>query len=155
MNFMIIFGLIFFAVGAAMLVIAIIQGNKAKAAEAWPTIPGVVLSSGLQEHRHYDSEDQSTSINYEPQVIYQYSIMGQNYQSNHIAFGSMQYDYNTAFKKIQPYPQGAPVTVHYNPTDPSNAVLETKSAGGVLLYILGGIFILIGIGVPIGSFLTK
>lgn len=144
-----IFGLIFVVVGLVLLLVSISQRKKAKAAEAWPTVPGVVLSSGLQENHHYDSSDHRTEINYEPVVQYQYSLMGQNYTGTHISFGNMSYDYRTASKKIAPYPQGTPVTVHYDPNNPTNAVLETKAAGGVMLLIMGILFMVIGIVVAV------
>jgi hypothetical protein len=139
---------IFAFVGLILLLVAINQMNKARAAEAWPTVPGVVLSSGLEEHRSYDASDHSTNITYEPGVQYQYNLMGQTLTGTHIAFGSASFDYNTASRKIAPYPQGAQVTVHYdpaNPANPANAVLETKAAGGVILLILGIVFMAISV----------
>ena len=144
MGLMILIGVVFLIVGLVLLLVGINQGKKAKAAEAWPTVTGVILSSGLQESRSYDSDSNSTTINYKPQVQYQYSLMGQSFQGDRLAFGNMSYDYNTASKKIAPYPQGASVTVHYDPSDPSKAVLETKAAGGVLLLIMGILFLVIG-----------
>jgi len=149
MGIMIVVGVVFLAVGLALLLVGINQGKKAKAAEAWPTVPGVMLSSGLKENRSYDSETHRTSVTYEPQVQYQYSLMGQTYQGDHLAFGKAGYGYNTASKKIAPYAQGANVVVHYDPADPSKAVLETKAAGGVLMIVIGAIFLVIGLIIAI------
>ena len=145
MGLMIIVGVVFLIIGLVLLVVGISQGKKAKDAEAWPTTQGVMLSSGLKENRHYDSETHRTSVTYEPQVQYQYSIMGQTYQGDHLAFGKASYNYNTAAKKIAPYAQGANVVVHYDPADPSKAVLETKAAGGVLLIVMGAVFSVLGL----------
>ena len=155
MGLIIVFGVVFFGIGLGLLLLGINQGKKAKEAEAWPTIPGVILSSGLQENRQYDREDRRTEITYEPQVQYQYSLMGQNYQGNSLAFGKAAYDYRTASKKIAPYPQGAQILVHYDPADPTKAVLETKSAGGIIIYVIGTIFMLLGLAIPIGTLLSK
>lgn len=144
MGLAIVFGVVFFGIGLALLLVGISSRKKAKAAEAWPTAPGIIQNSGLQENRHYDSEDHHTEINYEPQVQYQYSVMGQTYNGDHLAFGKASYDFRTASKKIAPYPQGAAVTVHYDPANPTNAVLETKAAGGVVLLIIGVLFMAIG-----------
>lgn len=147
MNFKILFGLIFLVIGAALLLAAINQRKKAKAAQAWPTTAGVVLTSGLHEYQHYDSEDEHMDVNYEPQVIYQYSALGKSYQGNHISIGNISYDYGTASRIIAEYPQGSAVTVHYDPADPSSSVLETRAAGGILSFILGFVFLLIGLAV--------
>ncbi len=144
MNIVILVGVVFLLIGLVLLVVGISQGRKAKAAEAWPTVPGTILSSGLQEKRHYDSDTHRTSVTYEPQVQYEYSLMGTVYQGSSLSFGKASYNYSTANKKIAPYPQGASVTVHYDPADPSKAVLETKSAGGTFLIIMGVFFMAIG-----------
>ena len=155
MGLIIVFGVVFFGIGLGLFLLAVNQGKKARAAEAWPTAAGVILSSGLEENRSYDQEEQRTEITYEPCVQYQYSLMGQLYQGNSLSFGKASYDFRTASKKIAAYPQGAQVVVHYDPADPNKAVLETKSAGGIILYLLGSLFMLIGLAIPIGQLLAK
>ena len=139
-----IFSAIFLLAGLGSIIINLIQRKRAKEAETWPTVPGVVMSSGLQEHRSHDS-DSGTSINYEPVVTYTYAIMGQTFTGDHIAFGNVYYDYRTASKKIAPYPQGTSVVVHYDPDNPLNAVLETKAAGGTAFLIVGIVFMIVGV----------
>ena len=149
MGFMILIGVVFLIIGLVLLLVGINQGKKAKAAEAWPTVPGVILSSGLKENRQYDSDDGRTTVTYEPQVQYQYSLMGQTYQGDRLAFGKVSYNYGLASKKLAPYAQGANVVVHYDPADPSKAVLETKAAGGVILIVIGAIFMVLGLIVAV------
>lgn len=144
MSIVTLVGIVFIVIGLVLLLVGIGQKKKAKAAEEWPTVQGMIMSSGLQEKRHYDSDTHRTSVTYEPQVQYEYSLMGTSYQGNSLSFGKASYNYNTATKKIAPYPQGASVTVHYDPADPSKAVLETKSAGGTFLIIMGIFFLAIG-----------
>jgi hypothetical protein len=136
--------LIFGVIGLGLLVLAIVQMSKAKKASAWPTVPGTVLSSGLEEHRSHDS-DGGTSVNYEPRVQYQYAIMGSPFTGYRLSFGNASYSYNIAARKIAAYPQGAQVTVYYNPDDPSDSVLEPKAAGGVVLIVIGVIFVVLAI----------
>ena len=144
MYFNLIFSTAFIVVGLIFILVSLIQRKNAKKAEEWPTIPGVVLSTGLQEQHSYDS-DSGSSTTYKPVVQYQYSIMGQKYNGDRVTFGSVSYDYNTAAKKIAAYPQGASVIVHYDPNDPSKAVLEAKSASGWIFLVLGVIFVVTGI----------
>lgn len=139
-----LFPAIFLLLGAGLIVLAFVQRAKAKKAEEWPVAPGVILNSGLSEHRSHDS-DGSSSISYRPEVQYQYSIMGQKYTGNRIFFGNASYDYNTANRKIAPYPQGTQVNVHYDPANPSNAVLETKASGNWILILIGIVFLVIGV----------
>jgi hypothetical protein len=139
-----IFSAVFLIAGLACVISNLVQRKRAKEAEAWPTVPGTVVSSGLQEQRSYDS-DSGTSISYKPVVQYKYTIMGQAFSGDQIAFGNTSFDHRTATKKIAPYPQGAQVMVHYDPDNPLNAVLETKASGSVGLLIGGIVFMLIGI----------
>jgi hypothetical protein len=154
-NLPLIFGVIFFAAGVVILVFGIIQVRKAQTAKTWPTTPGVILSSGLNEHTEYDSEDHMSHSTYEPYVLYHYTIMGQQYEGNHIAIGNASYDYRTASRKISLYPQGTNVTVHYNPDNLSEAVLEPKSAGAVILFLIGILFTVIGVVVPVVALTAK
>jgi hypothetical protein len=149
MDSSIVIGVIFVIIGLVLLLMGIAQVKKAKAAATWPVIPGVVLSSGLQEKRHRNAKTHRVSVTYEPQIQYQYALMGQNYTGSAISFGSTSYDYNTASRKLALYPQGAPVQVHYDPIDPSKAVLEPKASDGVVLVVLGIVFMLVGAAITI------
>jgi hypothetical protein len=144
MLFKAIFSAVFLIAGLACVIANLVQRKRAKEAEAWPTALGVVIASGMQEQRSYDSES-GTSINYKPVVTYTYTIMGQTFTGEQLSFGNMNYDRSTAAKKIAPYPQGSQVMVHYDPDNPLNAVLETKAAGSILFLIIGILFMLIGV----------
>jgi hypothetical protein len=53
---------------------------------------------------------------------------------------------------VDRYPDGATVTVYYNPADPSDAVLERGNTPGIgVLYIIGGIFAVAGLLFLFGS----
>jgi hypothetical protein len=53
---------------------------------------------------------------------------------------------------VNQYPDGAPVTVYYNPVDPSDAVLERGGTSGIrVLYIIGGVFAAAGVLFLFGS----
>jgi hypothetical protein len=139
-----IFSAVFLIAGLACVIANLVQRKRANEAKTWPTVAGVVTSSGLQEQRSYDSES-GTSISYKPVVTYTYTLMGQTFTGEQLSFGNMNYDRGTAAKKIAPYPQGAQVLVHYDPDNPLNAVLETKAAGSILFLIIGILFMFIGV----------
>jgi hypothetical protein len=131
--------------GLFFIGMAINQYMKAKKAEkTWLTAPGVVLTSELKVNRSRNSRGQTTT-SYIPQVSYQYQVKDQTYNGNRLGFGSTGYGQGKANKKIALYPQGAQVTVHYNPADPSKAVLETKAANFGMYLALG--IILLGLGI--------
>jgi hypothetical protein len=131
--------------GIIFIIIGIAQKRKAqKAAETWLAVPGVILSSGVNEHHSRNSKGHTTTT-YRPYVSYQYEVMGQPYTGNQIGFGTAGYGHGKAMSIIAAYPQGAPVTVHYDPADPAKAVLETKDVGGGSFVIIGIIFLVVGV----------
>lgn len=136
---------ILFLGGLLFIGIAVFRSLKAKkAAETWPTVPGSVMSSEVTIQRSHNSKGHTT-INYLPKVTYEYQISGQKYNGDSIGFGTATFGKQKADNIVAAYPQGSQVNIHYNPTDPSNAVLEPKSVGGGYLIVLGIIMIAIGI----------
>ncbi len=98
------------------------QGSAAKqATQSWPATTGTVLTSSVQSKRT------GTSISFYPVVVYQYTVNGQSYQSQHIKAGEQFFNIRIigdAEATVRRYPSGAQVTVYYNPVNPSEAVLE-------------------------------
>ena len=138
-------GAVFGILGLIFLIIALRSRKKAKASQSWPTVPGTVTAASLQENREID-EDGSVSYTYEPVVQYRYAVMGHEYVGSKIAFGANTFGRAQAEQKVNAYPPGAAVTVHYNPDKPEEAVLETQAAGGSVFLIVGIIFLLIALG---------
>jgi len=151
-------GGVFFILGAGLAIFGFVQRKKAKATETWPTASGSIVSSRLDQRTHTDIGEwhTSTSTSYTPIVEYTYEIAGRTYQGNRVFPGtSMSYDHGTAQGIVNRYQPGAAVTVHYDPADPTQAVLETKSKGGNLFLILGAVFAVLGmIGCCIGIILV-
>lgn len=141
----IVIGIIFLLLGVIFLVVMFTSRKKANEAKAWPTIAGTVTSSEIRVHQDYDTDSHTTSTNYEPVVQYSYNVVGTPCQASRIAFGANQFDRNTAQAKINRYPAGSTVTVHYDPNDPSKAVLETEAAGSKVFMIVGIVFAVIGL----------
>jgi hypothetical protein len=139
-----IFGVVLLG-GLIFLGLAINQYLKAKKAEkSWLTATGVVLNSGVNVHQSRNSKGQTTR-SYIPKVNYQYQVKDQTYNGERLGFGSGSFGESKANKKIALYPQGAQVTVHYDPADPSKAVLETKATDFVKYLVFGIILTVLGI----------
>lgn len=63
----------------------------------------------------------------EPKLAYRYSVDGEDYLGHDIAATAINTSSEAdAQKKIAPYPVGMEVSVHYNPSKPHDAVLETR-----------------------------
>ena len=142
LNWIIVIAL--FLGGVFFIVLAVLRSRKAKmAAENWPTVAGGVLSSEVIIHRSHSSRGYTT-VNYMPKVSYEYQVNGQKYLGDGIGFGTATFGKKKADEIAAKYPQGAPVTVHYDPANPAKAVLETRSVGGGNFIALGIILIATG-----------
>jgi len=136
--------LVLFLGGLFFIALAVIRYSKAKkAAETWLTVTGSVLSSDVTIHRSHSSKGYTT-VSYMPKVTYEYQVNGQKYIGDGIGFGNATYGKQKADNIAAAYPQGSQVDIHYNPADPSKAVLEPKSVGGGNLIALGIIMIAVG-----------
>jgi hypothetical protein len=148
MFFLFSLGIIFFSIGAALANFGFAQRKKTKTAEAWPIVNGVIESSRLipgAPNKRGDGYTYSDNY-YTPAVEYTYEISGQTYRGSHINAGkNMSYDRSTAQGIVILYHPGTAVTVHYNPADPSQAVLETKSRGGKAFLFFGAVFAVLGL----------
>ncbi len=144
------FGVVFGAIGVALLVFGINQQRKARLAEKWPTAQGTITAARIDQERRVQRTQGGTrtSTTYAPAVEYTYQVNGTAFQGKRLSTGgTMSYDYNTAQRIISRYQPGQPALIHYDPADPAQAVLETRAAGSLLLFILGGLFLVLGLGI--------
>ena len=138
-------GFIFILLGALFLFLTWRGKKKAETSQGWPTAQGTVLSVGVQEHSSFDDGENTSSVNYEPVVQYQYAVSGQQYSNKRIAFGANSFDHSTAQKKAGQYAAGMAVMVHYDPAKPADSVLETTAGGSTVFMIVGILFAVIGL----------
>jgi hypothetical protein len=97
----------------------------ARTSQGWLQAPGIVEASQMDETRR--SSGRSTTTFYSLAVHYRYQVASQTYEGNRLAFGPELFanrDFvDSLRKKYQP---DTTVTVHYDPNDPANSVLETS-----------------------------
>jgi hypothetical protein len=91
-----------------------------EASQKWFSTSGQVTKSRVEV-----SGGERTSVT--PRVVYEYTVGGQRYQSDQIRAGDKFLSFRSdrqAYEIIDRYPQGATVTVYYDPADPAQAALE-------------------------------
>jgi hypothetical protein len=88
---------------------------------------------------------------YRAAVQYRYRAGGKEYQSDRIFWGGNEGRQKHMASVIAAYPQGAKVSVHYDPQDPAEAVLDPAQNIGsrpLVLYAMAmitlGLFVLTG-----------
>ncbi|HEU5396215.1 MAG TPA: DUF3592 domain-containing protein [Verrucomicrobiae bacterium] len=108
--------------------------------EQWPVANGIVMSAKVVRNSGGRGSD-----TYSPEIWYSYHVAGMGYTGKKISIGQMSSSSGYAQGVVGRYPVGKQVTVHYNPADPAEAVLETGVHGGTwILFGVGGAFILVG-----------
>lgn len=97
---------------------------RALQSQSWPTAPGKVLTSELEERKVYRG-----GWYYVVSVTYSYRVGGIDYQGDAVAYGPrLLPDEDAASALKAKYPVNTTVAVHYNPTAPDDSVLETSDA---------------------------
>lgn len=144
-------GLFIILVGVP-LVIFLRSALKASATRRWPSVEGRVLSSEVTSHRSLNSSGTHTTI-YEPKIRYEYTVSGEADTSDQISYSAVGGASAESWAETlaAKYPAGSAVRVFYNPTTPSEAVLEHAGTGGnLLLAIIMGIIEVILIAICLG-----
>jgi Protein of unknown function (DUF3592) len=109
--------------------------NYVHQAAKWPTVRGKVEASTTESY--IKREDNRDETHYVPVVEYVYQVQGHDYRSRQIKLGvTVDGSQFIADKIAAKYPQGSDVTVHYNPDNPSNAVLENPGSYAWFLLVI-------------------
>ena len=147
-----IVGIIMICGGAYLINRARINLVKAKEVQFWPTTKGkitkltldglgpkVVGATGLYVYRRYIVS-----------LLYAFHVNGQDYTGKNFFFGSDVTVTQDVEKICDQFKQGDEVTVYYNKSDPSDAVLLTKNPLKKHSDLWGGIVVtLVGIGLVV------
>ncbi|MDB5326400.1 MAG: hypothetical protein JWM57_1969 [Phycisphaerales bacterium] len=138
------FGAIFAAAGLAVLVfVGIRPVYRAHQAASWPTVPGHVTVSRLDESRDSDGST------YRIDIHYTYTVNGRSLESNQYdGTGTRMWSGGRQDKMVvvQAHRAGSAVVVHYNPADPTDAMLSTATPSGTLFSVLFAMpFIAVGV----------
>lgn len=140
------FFLLFIGLGV-FLIYRTQQGKKkAQLSQSWPATQGQITDSHVSRSVDTDSEG-ATSTMYSARVEYSYQVGGQVYSGHNIGFGFTPSYSNQSKAQVTAarYSVGSTVTVYYDPSNPSEAVLERQASGSNASMILGIIFIVIGV----------
>ena len=101
----------------------------AKASRFWPTAEGKIISSEIT------LLDTDGADEYRPNIVYRYRVGQMEYQGSTAAFGMESVSLrsrNSAERARRPYPVGARVLVHYDPSNPSVSTIEAGNTGWAL-----------------------
>ena len=137
----------FIALGTGVIIVASYTAWRCLRAGGWPTVPGEIVRSGVEDQTVDDSDrDRGTYTRYKPQLRYRYTVKGKSYIGDRVSFG---YEWHgspwTAQLVANRYPVGKRVRVHVSPSDPSETSLESGITLATIGAFAGGLaFIAVG-----------
>ena len=126
--------------GAVFGVAAFIRGRRLAGASArWPTVAGIVTTSGVIEEVIEDKSNDDKSFirkihRYQVDLRYAYQVGKRDFVGTAAGWGwtAIYGLRDVAEKAASRYQLGQPVTVYYDPEQPGNAVLEPDNRQGSL-----------------------
>jgi len=123
------FGAIACAIGVTVYVVQFRQGLRADASKTWPTRPGTIVTSALEQVP-------GNKRRYRAAVQYRYRVGGKDYESSRIFWGGNEGRQKHMTSVVAAYPAGGSVPVRYDPQNPGEAVLDaTQNTGSRPLVI--------------------
>jgi hypothetical protein len=142
-------GVAFFGLGGIM-VLAMLWASRRQAAEAssWQQTAGRVVSSTVEHYRQRVGGARSGSLVtfYEAVVEYVYSVNRHDYHNTRLSFGGKTAGSQQLAEVVAArYPEGSQVMVHYDPKNPSDAVLDVRIAQGVMWIVIAIAFFALAI----------
>ncbi len=106
----------------------------------WPETEGIITSSEV-----YTSESSEGGTNYCLDISYKYTVDNVNYTGYRVSYSSEDSCDSWSQNADDDYPEGKTISVYYDPSDPSESVLETGFAGVDFFLCCFFIFPLIGL----------
>ena len=121
-------GVVLFASGFGLVALLMFFAARAtaKASQAWPVVRGKVIESSTESYRTTINKSHVTL--YTPVVEYAYTVTGHDYRSRQIHLNETEGGSQSSAQTVAArYPKDAAVDVHYDPTNPGQATLETTA----------------------------
>jgi len=123
---------------------------EVRIASRWPAVPGRVLSSKVVQRKAggIGKDEADQELRNFAEVVYEYKVQGRSHQARRVSIGEDLGNYRVE-ETLAKYPKDAHVMVHYNPTDPGQAVLERDVPEGAFKFMFWLISGLIAIGLTL------
>lgn len=117
---------------------------QAKASASWPSVDGVVETSGIAAGTSAASDSRhATETTHRSDVVYRYKVGDVSYTGARVAFGGfVSKGPSAAGAVVEKYAPGRPVKVYYAVNNPREAVLEPGVRSQAWMpVIIGGILV--------------
>ncbi len=141
---------LFFGIGVGLIFLHRRNKRKTEESLSWPETIGTVSESTIKQGSNVlgsSDEDGESSPVFTAEISYSYQVGGAEYASKRVAFGgSRSYSKReSAEKEAVRYPEGTRLPVYYDPKNPKEAVLDRTVKGSNMVFVMGIMFIIIGL----------
>lgn len=141
-----LFVAVFFLVGIALVYGGVTATLQGLSSGSWPAVNGTIIRTNVTVSHSYSSSSHTETTSYYPDVTYSYQVGGRNFSSGRITVVSTGGSYSYAYGFVTQHPVGSSVTVYYNPSDPSQALLEKGVDLGSVVLLVAGLAMMIVMG---------
>jgi Protein of unknown function (DUF3592) len=150
-----VIGIIMIIVGFYFVAYQIPAVTSGLQSQSWKATTATVLSSRWLTHHatgdEYNQTYEGKGYMHTPEIAYSYTVKGRKFSANRYQFGDTGRRYVNDIRGIVArYPVGRTVRVTYNPSDPSQSVLE-PGVNGMSWFMLAVGLGMIALGVGFGS----
>lgn len=143
--------LVCIALGAAGIIQYLHNRHQARASARWPTVAGTITQSKLAVEFDEDGDEA-----YRADIRFAYRVGGREFEGSKVKWGwTAVYAWRSrAAAALAEYPIGKAVTVHYDPAQPTTAVLDPLNREGMAMPLVFAAAIG-GVGLFVLKFLTS
>jgi hypothetical protein len=135
-------------IGAVAVVASVTLMSASRKARGWPVVTGRIVERSVGPSTTTGASRPGRY--FEPRV----TVGGKPYQGHRIAMTTEAFDEGKARRAVDALPDS--VEVHYDPSNPADAVLQPSAIGmSILILVFGAIAVLVGGGMLLTSFTGK
>jgi hypothetical protein len=141
------FSLALMVIGLGSALYSFKQISLAKGSLNWPAVPATVVSSEVKATERV-GEKKRVYTTYSANIAFRFTLNGKEFNSNMVMVDQPPKTFATdAQALVQKYPAGSSAMAHYNPQNPTEAVLETGVARSTYVaFVFGLVVAALGIG---------
>lgn len=113
---------------------------RAAISQSWPHVTGRVVDSGVARSTHSSLGRGTRHTRHQADIEYQYQVDGTAYTGTRVTFTVAPTSQEAASAIAAAYPKDATPEIYYNPSDPSECVLQPGWDWGNLIPVGAGAF---------------
>jgi len=144
----IVFSIIMMFIGISGIVLAVREWIHLGQVKFWPEAGGSVMKSEAEGTTGNTNGPGYKSTIYAPKILFRFTVDGKEYTSDKITWGgeSRSNIKSLIDKKLEEYPVGKNISVHYNPKDPADCIVQEDFSFEMAIPLIGGIVFILGGG---------